>query len=57
MSCSTIVSCTLKTSTTLTTNYCEYECPCDQTGCDVTYVDEKSEYHMNQVDVCEIEAI
>ena len=36
------------------TNSCEYQCPCDHTGCEVKYVDDKSEYFRNQVDVCEI---
>ena len=39
------------------TNHCEYECPCDPTGCDVTYVDAKKHYYAHEADVCEIEAI
>ena len=39
------------------TNRCEYGCPCDPNGCDVTYVDAKVDYDIYQVDVCEIKAI
>ena len=39
------------------TNQCVYECPCDQTGCDVTYVDTKKDYVEHEANVCEIEVI
>ena len=36
--CSTLISCTVKSSIVLPKNSCDYECPCDATGCDVTFV-------------------
>ena len=50
--CRSIRSCTLKTPDSVLTSSCEYQCQCNQTGCDVIYLDSHDSYKKQPGDAC-----
>ena len=55
--CSSVRSCSLTPLDTVLTSNCEYQCPCEETGCEVIYFDSHQHYKGQPVDVCGLEIL